>query len=171
MVPILAIVGRSGSGKTTLIEKLLPEFRRRGYRVGTVKHHLHDFEIDRAGKDSWRHAQAGAETVIIASPVKLAMVKRMTTDLTLEELGTRFFQDVDLVIAEGYKAASISALRIEVFRQEAHDEPLFVTPPQLFAIVTDSPLETEIPRFGLEEIAPLVDLVERAVLRPRSTPS
>ena len=57
MIPIVSIVGKSDSGKTTLIEKLLPELTRRGYRIATVKHDVHGFEVDREGKDSWRHKQ------------------------------------------------------------------------------------------------------------------
>ena len=68
MIPIISIVGKSDSGKTTLIEKLLPELVRRSYRIATVKHDVHGFEVDREGKDSWRHKKAGAHTVIISSP-------------------------------------------------------------------------------------------------------
>ena len=62
MIPIISIVGKSDSGKTTLIEKLVPVLTKRGYRVATVKHDVHGFEVDREGKDSWRHKQAGAPT-------------------------------------------------------------------------------------------------------------
>ncbi len=75
MPQIICIVGRSQSGKTTLIEKLIPELKRRGYRIGTIKHSHHIFDFDKTGKDSWRHKDAGAETVIVVSPGKIAMVK------------------------------------------------------------------------------------------------
>ena len=68
MIPIVSIVGRSNTGKTTLIEKLIPELRRRGYRVATIKHNIHGFDIDHEGKDSWRHKKAGARLTVIASP-------------------------------------------------------------------------------------------------------
>ena len=101
MPPIISIVGNSDSGKTTLIEKLIPELRHRGYRVGTVKHASHGFDIDRRGKDSWRHHQAGAEIVVVASPEQIAMVKNDPCD-SLDCL-ERYFEGVDLVLAEGFK--------------------------------------------------------------------
>ena len=86
MIPIISIVGKSDSGKTTLIEKLVPELTRRGYRVATVKHDIHGFEVDREGKDSWRHKQAGAHTVVISSPQKIALIRDVEKDLTLDEI-------------------------------------------------------------------------------------
>ena len=159
-IPILTIVGKSGSGKTTLIEKLIPELRRRGYRVGTIKHHLHDFEIDREGKDSWRHARAGASTVVVASPHRLAMMEAEPSDISLEGLRERLFQHVDLIIAEGYKTGHQP--KIEVFRREVHDAPLFDSQsPDLLATVTDSDVDTGVPIFGLEDVAGLAEFILR----------
>ena len=163
MIPIISIVGKSGSGKTTLIEKLLPEFTRRGYRIGTVKHHLHDFDVDQEGKDSWRHARAGAKTVVIASPHKLAMVKKTASDISFEEMGAKFFYDVDFVIAEGYKTGH--QYKVEVFRSTVHEKPLFTKNESLLAIVSDTSIDTGIPCFGLEEIVPLVDFLEKTLLK------
>jgi molybdopterin-guanine dinucleotide biosynthesis protein B len=160
-IPIITIIGRSGSGKTTLIEKLLREFRRRGYRVGTVKHHLHDVDIDKEGKDSWRHARAGADTVLLVSPRKLAVLKDIYQgDLPLETLVSRYVYDVDLILAEGYKSGKYP--KVEIFRQGVHDKPLWIDEDTLIATVTDcAALKTGSPCFGLEEIVPLVDLLEK----------
>ncbi|UCF95758.1 MAG: molybdopterin-guanine dinucleotide biosynthesis protein B, partial [Desulfobacterales bacterium] len=73
--PIVSTVGYSGSGKTTLLEKLIAELKQRGFRVGTIKHDVHGFEMDRPGKDSWRHKQAGASVTVISSPYQIGMVK------------------------------------------------------------------------------------------------
>jgi molybdopterin-guanine dinucleotide biosynthesis protein B len=162
MIPIIAIVGKSGSGKTTLIEKLLPEMKKRGYRVGTIKHHLHEFDIDQEGKDSWRHAQAGADTVIIASPRKLALVKRLFSDMSPEEMRNRFFHDVDIILAEGYKTHA--SLKIEVFRSMIHEKPICIEEDNLLALVSDQKFTLGVPCFGLEEIVPLVDFLEKTVL-------
>ncbi|GAK59041.1 molybdopterin-guanine dinucleotide biosynthesis protein B [Candidatus Vecturithrix granuli] len=162
MIPIISIVGKSNSGKTTLIEKLIPEFKRRGYRIGTIKHHLHDFEVDQRGKDSWRHAQAGADAVAIASPYKLAFITTPPSDLTLDELRDRYFQNVDLVIAEGYKGSTHP--KVEVFRAEVYECPLFRKGDNLLATVSDINVDTGVPCFGLEDIAPLVDLLENTFL-------
>ena len=167
-IPIVTIVGKSGSGKTTLIEKLIPEFRRRGYRIGTIKHHLHDFEIDREGKDSWRHAQAGATTVVVASPYKLAFVETTPQDISLEALRDRLFQQVDLIIAEGYKAGAHP--KIEVFRRSVHDEPLFNHQhPDLLATVTDSDIDTGVPTFGLDDVTAIVEFIECALSLSQTT--
>ncbi len=77
MPQIICIVGRSQSGKTTLIEKLIPVLKNRGHRIGTIKHSQHIFDFDKSGKDSWRHKDAGAETVIIASPGRIETEYRL----------------------------------------------------------------------------------------------
>lgn len=100
--PIICIVGRSGSGKTTLIEYLLSGLTERGYCVGTIKHHSHDdFEIDHEGKDTWRHAEAGAKTISISSPTMFALIKKVDQELMLDEIA-RFMKDRDIVLADGY---------------------------------------------------------------------
>ena len=86
MLPIICIVGKSGSGKTALVERIIPELKRRGYRVASIKHNPHDFELDQPGKDSWRHAQAGSDAVVISSPQKVALIKGVEHDPTLGEL-------------------------------------------------------------------------------------
>lgn len=162
MVPIISIVGKSNSGKTTLIEKLIPEFKRRGYRIGAIKHHLHDFEVDQQGKDSWRHAQAGADAVAIASPSKVAFITTTVADLSLDELRDSYFQQVDVIIAEGYKGSTHP--KVEVFRAGVHDRPLFSDNEQLLATVTDTEVDTGAPCFGLDDIVPLVDFLEKKIL-------
>lgn len=162
LIPIIAIVGKSGSGKTTLIEKLLPELKQRGYRVGTIKHHIHAFEIDQEGKDSWRHAQAGAESVALVSPHKLAFVRHLTSEMTPEEIRDTFFQDVDVILAEGYK--NYPQPKIEIFRSAVSDTPICTDDEQLLAIVSNCPLHLRVPCFGLEAIGPLADFLEERVL-------
>src|SRR4030065_2728196 len=84
-VLLVTIIGVSKAGKTTLREKLIPELRRRGFRVGTIKHHSHPgLEIDQPGKDSWRHAQAGSDHVVIASPDRIASYRSLEHELALD---------------------------------------------------------------------------------------
>ena len=90
--PIVSIVGPSGVGKTTLLERLIPELTGRGYRVGTIKHDVHGFEIDQPGKDSWRHKHAGAQVTVISSPNQIGMVMDVDHDHHLEEL-KRLFEE------------------------------------------------------------------------------
>jgi molybdopterin-guanine dinucleotide biosynthesis protein B len=160
MTPIICIAGRSQTGKTTLIEKLIPVLKERGYRIGTIKHSHHIFEMDKTGKDSWRHKDAGAETVIIASPGKIAMVKN-DHDGSLDSL-VNFFSDMDLVITEGYKGEKKP--KIEVVRAVRHQEALLAEDPNLIAIVTDVDMSVKVPVFGMEDIVQLADFIEKSFL-------
>ncbi len=104
-IPIISIIGKSKSGKTTLLEKLIAEVKRRGYRVATIKHHSHPgLDIDRPGKDSWRHTRAGSDHVIVAPPDKLASYRLLERELTLDEVAANV-KDVDIILTEGYKRA------------------------------------------------------------------
>ena len=160
MTPIISIVGKSESGKTTLIEKLIPELKKRGYRIGTVKHALHGFQIDREGKDSFRHKAAGADTVLVVSPKSIAMVKNGGSR-TLDSV-SEYFSDMDIVITEGYKRENKP--KIEVFRKERHKEPLCRDDNNLVALVTDDDMDLNVPRFGLEDIKGLADFIEKKFL-------
>lgn len=160
MPPIISVVGKSQSGKTTLVEKLIPEFKKRGYRIGTVKHAHHQFDMDKEGKDSWRHKAAGSETVVIVSPGKISMVK----DENFEgiELLERYFEGMDLVITEGFKQEKMP--KIEVCRAARNKEPLCRDDNTLIALVTDIKTNIDVPTFGLEEIEALADLIEERYL-------
>ena len=160
MPEMICFVGRSQSGKTTLIEKLIPVLKNRGYRIGTIKHSHHVFDFDKSGKDSWRHKDAGAETVIIASPGKIAMVKNDDHG-KLDDLH-KFFDDLDLVITEGYK--NEGRPKIEVVRAARSPEPLLARDPNLVAVVTDAPLDLRVPVFGLENITALANFIEETYL-------
>jgi len=143
MIPIISVVGKSQVGKTTLLEKLIAELKRRGYRVGTIKHDTHGFEIDKPGKDSWRHAQAGSDAVLISSPEKVAM------------------GGVDLVLTEGYKSGDKP--KIEVSRQ-ARGQELLCQEEELLALVTDQPFDLDVPQFEHGDVAGLADLIEKECL-------
>jgi molybdopterin-guanine dinucleotide biosynthesis protein MobB len=160
MTPIISVVGRSESGKTTLIEQLIPEFNKRGYRVATIKHHGSDFPIDHEGKDSWRHKQAGAHTVVISSPQKVALIEDVPHDLSLNELASQFIREADIIIAEGFKRERHP--KIEVFRKAIHPHPLAPQLENVIAVVSDEslPLET-IPCLSTNDIGRLVDIIEK----------
>ena len=157
MIPIISVVGKSGVGKTTLLEKLIAELKRRGYRVGTIKHDAHGFEIDKPGKDSWRHAQAGSDAVLISSPEKLALIKRLNGERSLDEL-LAYMGDVDLVLTEGYKSGDKP--KIEVSRQ-ARGQELLCHEEELLALVTDQPFDLDVPQFEHGDVVGLADLIEK----------
>jgi molybdopterin-guanine dinucleotide biosynthesis protein B len=160
MIPVISIVGKSDAGKTTLLEKLIRELKARGYRVATVKHDAHSFEIDHPGKDTWRHAQAGSDHVVIASPNRIAHIQRIERELTLPEI-VAAINDVDIVLTEGYKRGP--APKIEVSRAEKGRE-LLCSRDELIALATDQPFEMDVPQFGLDDAAGLVDLIEESFL-------
>ena len=160
MPQVISIVGRSQTGKTTLIEKLIPVLKRRGYKIGTIKHSHHIFDFDKSGKDSWRHKDAGAETVIIASPGKIAMVKNDDRG-SLDDL-LKFFDDLDLVITEGYKKETKP--KIEVVRADRHTEVLLKADSHLVAVVSDIGHRLSVPVFDLEDVDGLADFIEKNYL-------
>ncbi len=161
--PVVCIVGKKKSGKTTFIEKLVPELKALGISVGTVKHDAHSFEMDHQGKDSWRHRQCGAETVVVSSPTQVAIIKSVEKDMWLSELAEEFFADRHLVVAEGYFRSDQP--KIEIHRKDEHDEPLCnrrnEDDKQLLAMVTDGKVETNMPVFGLEDVGEVAALIAR----------
>ena len=168
MIPIVSIVGTSDSGKTTLIEKLVPELNRRGYRVATIKHDVHGFDVDREGKDSWRHKQAGAHTVVISSPQKLALIRDVDHDAELAELRDKYIQDVDIILSEGFKRNSQP--KIEVFRKERRRELLCTREDNLVAIASNQPFDIGVPCFDLDDARGIVDLIEEKFLVGKKSP-
>jgi molybdopterin-guanine dinucleotide biosynthesis protein B len=167
MIPIVSIVGKSDSGKTTLIEKIIPELSRRGYRVTTVKHDLHGFEIDKEGKDSWRHKRAGAQAVVISSPRKVALIRDVDKDMSLEELGDSFGEDADLILSEGFKKDVQP--KIEVFREEEHKELLCTKEDNLIAIASNRPFDIGVPCLDIDDVKGIVDLIESKFLKGDQT--
>lgn len=166
MPPIVSIVGKSDAGKTTLLEKLVRELKARGYRIGTVKHDVHGFDIDHEGKDSWRHKQAGACTVAISSPKKLALVKDVESEETLDSLASKYFQDVDIILTEGYKKQDKP--KIEVLRSQVHETPLCKGDKSLVALVSDTSLDLDVPSFEPDDIKGLADFLEKRFLMESS---
>jgi molybdopterin-guanine dinucleotide biosynthesis protein B len=156
---VVSIVGKTGSGKTQLIEKLIPEFKRRGYRVATVKHSPAGMEVDKPGKDSWRFAEAGSDAIVISSPDKLACIKTVDHDSSIEEIQHLIGNDFDLVLLEGFKKGK--APKIEVHKKEPGGN--LVCPVELLsAIVTDEVLDSNVPQLPLSDIQAVADFIENS---------
>lgn len=164
MPPIVSVVGKSNVGKTTLLEKLVAELKRRGRRVATVKHDVHGFDLDKPGKDSWRHAQAGADAVVISSPDKLALIKKTDHDSSLDEIARLVGDDYDIIITEGFK--SRAAPKIEVHRKEVARE-LLSSSDELIAVATDEPLDIAVYQTPLDDASKLADLLEETFMNER----
>ena len=156
MPPAVIIAGWSGSGKTTLVEKLLPALKKKGLKVGTVKHHHAGLEIDIKGKDSYRHRKAGADKTVISSPDTIAMVMRSGHDPLVDEL-LPFMQGMDIVIVEGYMREKRP--KIEVFRSTVHASPRFLQDPDLIAVASDVKLDLAVPLFDLDNPEALADFI------------
>lgn len=161
MQPIISIVGKSESGKTTLLEGLIVELKQRGYRVAVIKHSGEDFELDEVSKDSWRFSQAGSEISAISSSHKLAVIKDLERDLSPQELSNFICWDYDLILTEGFKQSRHP--KIEVHRKEQGKE-LLSPPEQLLAVVTDEPLDVDVPQFSRDEVPKITDLIEKTLL-------
>jgi molybdopterin-guanine dinucleotide biosynthesis protein B len=164
-LPIVSIVGKSQSGKTMLMEQLIAEFKKRGYRIATLKHSRGGMEIDQPGKDSWRYAQAGSDAVCISSPDKLAFIKNLSHDLNVEEILPIIGSEFDLILVEGFRKNKIP--KIEVHRKELGDD-LLCSPEELWAVVTDGSPDTlvadrrKLPAFKWGDTAAIADFIEKS---------
>ena len=162
MPPVLALIGKPNCGKTTLIEKLIPALAEKGVRVGTIKHHHGEIRMDTPGKDTWRHKQAGAQVVLLSSPVGIGLIQDTAGDTPVEDLVSRYFQEVDLVIAEGYKWSTLP--KIEVFRSTVYDEPMQEPGKTLVAMVSDVEIRQDLPWFKYDDIGSLVEFILEKII-------
>lgn len=157
MTPVVSIVGKSGAGKTVLIERLISEFKRRGYRIAAVKHSPRSIDVDKPGKDSWTFAQAGSDAVVVSSPDKLVLIKSVDRDPTIEEILHIVGGEFDLVLVEGFRKGK--APKIEVHRREL-GEDLLCSTGELAAIVSDGSFDTDVPQFPLTDTQAIADFIE-----------
>ncbi|QPC93036.1 molybdopterin-guanine dinucleotide biosynthesis protein B [Mesorhizobium sp. INR15] len=160
---VFGITGWKNSGKTTLTEKLVSELVARGWKVSTVKHAHHDFDIDKPGADSFRHRQAGAMEVAIVSGNRWALMHELRgeDEPVLEAILSRL-APCDLVLVEGYKREAHR--KIETRRRGAKDgTPLSANDPNIVAVAADFLVEGEqLPVFDLDDVKSVADFIERA---------
>lgn len=162
MIPVFSIVGKnSNTGKTTVLCNIIKELKSRNYRVATIKHDVHGFDIDHPGKDTWKHGQAGSDVVMISSPEKFAMIEKVDQEYQLDDIINKL-SNIDIVITEGYKKENKP--KLEVYRQEAA-ECMLCEPDELFALVTDRHFDIDTPQFEFEDIKILVDFIENKFIK------
>lgn len=155
-VPIVCFVGRSNSGKTTFIERVIPELVRAGYKVATVKHAGHGFDLDTEGKDSWRHKQAGASSVVILSKGSMAMFADVSDQMSVEDVRDRFLDgSYDLIIAEGWKHEGFP--KIVIIREQVGEIP--ISTEGLLAVVSDKQVNLNVPVFALDDVPAVASLI------------
>ena len=155
---VFGIAGFSGSGKTTLIEKLIPAIRARGLRVSVIKHAHHGFDLDRPGKDSWRHREAGASEVLMLSGQRWVLMHELrgAAEPTLEAQ-LAILSPCDLVLIEGFKAAPVP--KVEVFRPANGKPPLWPENPHVVAVATDAAIDTALPMLDVNDPAAIADFI------------
>lgn len=165
MVPVVSIVGRKNNGKTTLIEGIVPELKKRGYAVGTIKHHSHLVnleDIDRKGKDTYRHQACGASAVVLSGSNKIMLVKEHRGTGGIDEIVRTYLSDLDMVLTEGYKVGDKP--KIEVFRQEVGGEEGLLCSQEkdnLIAVVSNRKFDLGIPCFELNDYLNIADFLEK----------
>ena len=162
---VIGFSGYSGAGKTTLVERLIPVLKLQGQRVSVVKHAHHKFDIDHPGKDTYRHREAGAFEVVVASDKRLALIREFErpAQLNVHQLIAELYEGVDWVLVEGFKQSDL--LKIEIWREP---EPGVVPRPVRYpeddfvcAIATDAadrlPVPTGLPVFDVNDADAIVD--------------
>ncbi len=160
MHSIISIVGKSHSGKTTLLESLIAELKQRGHKVAIVKHSHHVNDLDMASKDTWRFTKAGSEISVINSLDHLAIYRRTEHYFDPQEISSFVLWDYDIILTEGFKGSNYP--KIEVHRGEQGKE-LLTDPQQLLAVVTDEPLDVNVPQFSRDDIAGIAGLIENTI--------
>ena len=163
-VPIVSIVGSSSnSGKTTLIERLIPELKKRGYRVATIKSAQEiDFE---PGKDSSRHLQAGSELTAVATSKQIVLMTSHRQLITMDKVVSLMGHEFDIILCEGFKHADVP--KIEVHFKP--NEPLLEGITKIMAIVTNETLNTKMRRFSFDDIEGIADLLEKGFIKPEAS--
>jgi molybdopterin-guanine dinucleotide biosynthesis protein B len=158
---VVGFAGFSGSGKTTLVERLIPALRLKGLRVSVVKHAHHKFDIDHVGKDTYRHREAGAFEVVVASDKRLALMREFEqpVQLSVHQLIAELYDGVDWVLVEGFKESDL--LKIEVWRAQSGKPARYMHDDFIVAIATDSadalPEATQRPVLDLNDAHAMAD--------------
>jgi len=160
---VIGLAGWSGAGKTTLLTRLIPHFNAQGLRVSVIKHAHHQFDVDVPGKDSWRHREAGAAEVLVASSTRWALMHELrgAAEPRLPELLEKL-SAVDLVVVEGFKREPHR--KIEVHRAANGKPLLFPDDPGIAGIASDTAVETRLPTVHLDDIPAVAALLLLAAM-------
>ena len=157
---VFGFAGWSGSGKTTLIERLVPLFVQSGLSVSLIKHAHHEFDVDRPGKDSYRHREAGCREVLVSSARRWVLMHELR-DEPEPDIDTQIarISPCDLLLIEGYKRHPFP--KLEVFRAANGKPLLHPEDPHIVAIASDVPVESALPRFSLDDPEAIAAFIRR----------
>jgi molybdopterin-guanine dinucleotide biosynthesis adapter protein len=161
LTPVIAIVGKSGTGKTVIMEKLITEFKARGYRVGAIKHAHQTVDLDAPGKDTWRFSKAGSDAVAVSSPSRITIFNNLDHEPALEETVMLLGTNYDIILAEGFKTSR--APKIEVC-PTGNPGDMVCSESDLRAVISDAGLPVKIPLFGRDEISKIADFIENEII-------
>lgn len=160
MVPLISFVGRSNSGKTTLVEKLIPELRGRGYKVGVIKNTSHKISLDTPGKDTYRFQQAGSDATALVTEEGFTLFKPMKREDDPEIIAAEHFNAMDVVIVEGFKKSGVP--KLEVLGDESQRLNEEIT--DRVAVVADFNVDSGLPGFHRNDIKDIADFIEKNFL-------
>ena len=156
-VTIISIAGKQNAGKTTLLKDLIPKLKEQGYRVGTLKYNIRKFDIDHEGKDTYKYSKSGADSIAISTQSEFVVMKKTANPLTLNEIIEAHFNDVDVVLVEGYREEGYPRIRI-------------IDPQDTNAVKTDSENElllvnvkTENSGFSIENLNKALGFIEKSL--------
>ena len=158
---VFGFAGWSGSGKTTLIEKIIPQITGRGLRVSVIKHAHHGFDVDKPGKDSWRHREAGCSEVLLTSDQRWVLMHELRGERepNLEEQ-IDMLSPCDLALVEGYKTNDLIP-KLEVYRPAHGKPPIHPEHPNIVAVASDAPVETALPVLDINDPDAIVAFIVR----------
>ena len=160
-IPIVTFIGKSNSGKTTLLVKLIPELKKRGYRVASIKHSHHNVTIDKEGKDSWRHRDAGAEMVALVSGNTVSFVRDYPEEPSVEAIRKTYMDGADIILAEGFKWTDLP--KIWVFRN-GNSGSIIKKDDSLIAVVSDDKVDIDLPWINIDDVRGVADFIETNIL-------
>ncbi|MEP3633295.1 MAG: molybdopterin-guanine dinucleotide biosynthesis protein B [Shimia thalassica] len=157
---VYGVTGWKNAGKTGLMERLVAEFTSRGLRVSTLKHAHHKVDVDQPGRDSYRHREAGAHQVLLASENRWALMTELRGEQepSLSDLLAQL-APVDLVLIEGYKREPHP--KIEAWRSDANNPLIALDDPTIRAVATDTPLDLDRPQFDLDDTVAIADFITK----------
>ena len=159
MYNILSVTSYSGVGKTTLIENIVKLLTSRGYKVGTIKHTCHDFDVDCEGKDSYKHRKAGSSKVCVVSKNRVSFIEERSEEKNLKDI-VKLYSDMDLIIIEGYKKYKFK--KLEIIRSDKYND-IISDKEDLIGIVSDLDHQVDVVKFNLDDYINISNFIEKCI--------